>query len=128
MYLKFYYDSTIDPAENPINKGIQDAIEKLKEMAKIIRIDIFDTKGWPEDKLSEAYETVMKVAIMNKTAIRRIYGTAQQRAIKFAKEIPSLIVYDDSKGYAVDVYPKLENGKVIPIIEYISDYTSNGQR
>ncbi|MBD3408103.1 MAG: hypothetical protein GF411_18425 [Candidatus Lokiarchaeota archaeon] len=125
--MKFYYDSTVDPDDNPINAGIEDAIERLKDMAKIIRIDIFDTKGWPEKKLSEAYETVMKVAIMNKTAIRRIYGTAQQRAIRFAKEVPSLIVFDDSKGYAVEVYPKLDEGKVMTIMDYLKEYTENGQ-
>ena len=112
-----YYDSTIEPFTS-ITGSIEYILRKLHKLSnKGYKIKIIDTAGWTNDMLFEIYMSVVQLAIRRKFRLRKVFGTAREGGKYFGKEVASLLVYENDQ--LVDVYPKIEKGRLITIEDYL---------
>ena len=78
-----------------------------------------NTSQWDHDQRFSAYGDAIVVAVMKKSKVRKVFGTNRYPGINFGKEVPALVIYDEN-DCAVDVYPRMENGEVITIKQYLA--------
>ncbi len=118
---KYYFDSRTTPFKTPTNRDINEAEHILRSMVKEGQVTMIETGDWNHEQRFEAYLDVIVVAVKKKSAVRKIYGTNRYPAVSFGKGVPSLIIYDDSTGHSTDAYPRMVNGQVVTIKEYLGN-------
>ena len=73
-----------------------------------IDVRIVDTTSLSDDKRTRPYFDAIVGAVIQKAAIRQVFGSRRNPAFLFGRQVPALLVYD--KAYTppicVDVYHK----------------------
>ncbi|MBD3159786.1 MAG: hypothetical protein GF309_13470 [Candidatus Lokiarchaeota archaeon] len=85
-------------------------------------LEMIDTAVWNDTQRFDAYGDVIKVSVIKRSAIRRVYGSNRNPAMNFGEGVPSLVIYDED-GHPVDAYPREENGSIITIWDYLTENT-----
>jgi hypothetical protein len=116
--MKYYYASQVSMFNSSSNEGIAKAREIIEGLAEQGEIQMIDTTVWSKEKRFEVYGDVMTVAVLKRSAVRRIYGTNRHPAVNFGKQVPSLVVYD-SNGNPIDAYPREVEGEAVTILDYL---------
>jgi len=116
---KYFFDSRTTPFKTQANRGIDEAEHILRSMVEEGQVQMVETGTWNQEQRFEAYLDVVVVAVRKKSAVRKVYGTNRYPAVSFGKGVPSLIIYNDSTGHSTDVYPRMVNGQVVTIKEYL---------
>ena len=115
VLLELYYDTTVEPFENPaFNSGkILGLLAKAKSAG--FRIKIIDTAGWSREMLMEQYRS-LKVPRRQRNDV---FGPPRKRGWFFGREVPALVVYFEL-GEKVDIYPRHVNGSIITVEEFLN--------
>ncbi len=82
--------------------------------------ELINTDEWTEEQFRRLYREAMASAILNGQGIRRAFGSRADGRSGFAKYTPALLVFDDS-DCPIAVYPHMQGGKKVEIIEYLTD-------
>jgi len=143
--LEFYYDPNVSPSQN-VRCDIKKILEILSHLSNKetkwsmgqpekpslhvssstynweYEVILKDTSKISEEMIKKIYFTKANVAaVMKKYDIAMVFGTKENDAAFFGKEVPALLVYKDSNfGYPQEVYPRNEKGSIITIEEYLS--------
>ena len=115
---KYYYSSTEEPFKGPKNEGLQEVESTLNQLSKKNRLLKVDTSHWNHDQRFSIYGDAIVVAVMKKSKVRKVFGTNRHPGTNFGKEVPALVLYNED-DYAIDVYPRMEDGEIITIKQYL---------
>lgn len=69
------------------------------------------------------------MAVIKKFRIGKVFGTARKGGKYFGREVASLLVYEllvYENDQLVDVYPKIEKGRLITIEDYLRGIAQGG--
>jgi len=83
-----------------------------------INTEVIETSSLAEEELAEAYLEVVRLAVSKKYRIRRVFGTKHTSMSRFGKEVPALLVYEDTIKELSDVYPRIERKEKVKTIMY----------
>jgi len=118
--LKLYYNSKQHPQNDPANQGFSEAMDLLAVLeSQGIHCDRIDTVRLPNEKVYEAYADAWTPSVSRKFAIRRVFGTRRRSGCYFGREVPALLVYEDSNGDPIDVYPHEKLGRTVTIKDFL---------
>ena len=121
MKLKLYYSTKQQPLDYPPNNGFSEAMDILASLqSQGIIYEKIDTTELPDDKVYEAYADAWHPSVSKKFGIRRVFGTRRRSGCFFGREVPALLVYEDSDSRPCDVYPQERLGQTITIKEYLT--------
>lgn len=121
MKLKLYYSTKQHPLDDPTNHGFSEAVDLLAFLqSQGIICEKIDTTELPNDKVYEAYAAAWHSSVSKKFGIRRVFGTRRRSGCFFGREVPALLVYEDSGRHPIDVYPQERLGRTITIKEYLT--------
>jgi hypothetical protein len=81
-------------------------------------VELTDTSEWTDTMLFEVYSKIARLAAEKRVRIRKVFGTARDSGKYFGREVPALLVYEGDE--LMDVYPKIEKGRLISIEEYLT--------
>jgi hypothetical protein len=125
--LRLYYSSVTKPLSDPANDGFGRALEFLRRLeGEGFLCEIVDTIGLSEDVVYKAYADAWLPSVSKKLGIRRVFGTRRRSGCFFGREVPALLVYEDDDELPVDVYPREELGRIVPITEFLEELISDG--
>jgi hypothetical protein len=118
LKLHLYYDATVEPFATVAGDlaRILAALRSLQERG--FDVELTDTSEWTDSMLYEVYSEVARLAAAKMIKVRKVFGSARDSGKYFGREVPALLVYEG--GTLVDVYPKIEKGKLITIEEYLN--------
>ncbi len=83
-------------------------------------LEIKDTGRMPEEERMKAYIDALTPSVLQKYRVRKIFGSQRISGIAFGRGVPALVVWDDVQGFAADVYPHEEVGRIITIHEFLT--------
>ena len=63
--------------------------------------------------------------VPRKFGIRRVFGTRRRSGCFFGREVPALLVYEDSGSHPIDVYPQQRLGRTITINEFLKGFLTD---
>ncbi len=123
MILKLYRSTLTRPADVFANKGIDNAANLLKLLArKGIVSEIIDVDSLAEGEVQKVYADAVVPSVSKRLGIRRVFGSRRRSGQFFGKEVPALLVYEEGKEYPDDVYPHDDwQSKLTTIEEYLYD-------
>ncbi|MFQ5855749.1 MAG: hypothetical protein ACE5LU_08930 [Anaerolineae bacterium] len=120
--LKLYYNTQQEPADNPANAGLFEAMELLSRLQnRGITCEKIDTAALPDETIYRAYADAWIPSVSKKFAIRRVFGTRRRSGCYFGREVPALLVYENDGEHPVDVYPREEFGRTVMLREFLED-------
>jgi len=101
----FYYDSSVQPKDCDV-KRILDILKRLQELG--VNVNILDTDGYGDEERTRPYFDAITAAVIQRAAIRQVFGSKRMPAIFFGRQIPALLIYDETytPPICVDVYPQ----------------------
>ncbi|MFC1897810.1 hypothetical protein ACFLX8_04530 [Chloroflexota bacterium] len=103
VQLKLYCSSEHVPVQA---EGFSEVIYLLWILGrKGISNEIIDTSCITREEIKEVYSEAFCASISKKLAIRKIFGSKNRSGFRFGREIPALLVYEESGQHPVDVYP-----------------------
>ncbi len=102
-------------------KYLDQTLQLLWELeTKGLGCELIDTDGWTEEQFRRLYREAVASAILNRHGIRKAFGSRADGRSGFAKYTPALLVFDDNHR-PIAVYPHMQGGRKVEIIEYITD-------
>jgi hypothetical protein len=125
LRLHLYYDATVEPFATVVGDlaRILATLRGLRERG--FNVELTDTSEWTDSMLYDVYSEVARLAAVKKIRVRKVFGTARDSGKYFGRKVPALLVYEG--GNLVDVYPKIERGRLITIEEYLNRICRGGQ-
>ncbi|MCM8803571.1 MAG: hypothetical protein NC827_09775 [Candidatus Omnitrophica bacterium] len=117
MEVRLFYHSKVTPWDCNLEIVFR-LLEKLKRNG--IKLELIDLSKLPEEERLQAYFKAVTPSVWKKYRIRRVFGSRNYPATFFGREVPALLVFENNKSIASDVYPHEEFGKVISIEEFLN--------
>jgi hypothetical protein len=119
LKLHLYYDTTVEPFATVAGDiaRILTVLKSLQERG--LDVELTDTSEWTGSMLYEVYSEVARLAAVKRIRVRKVFGTARDSGKYFGREVPALLVYEEDN--LVDVYPKIDRGKLITIEDYLNN-------
>ncbi len=117
--MKYIYFHGKDEAvwwNDPKNKGLKEALPKIGELRKESVLDDHDVSSVSDEERWKHYSWALVCKERNKFQLRGVFGTGSFSGLFFAREIPALVVLDDS-GRPITVYPHDRSGKYVTIAD-----------
>ena len=119
----FYYDSSVQPEDCDV-KRILDTLKRLQELKANVKI--VDTAGYSDEERTHPYFDAITGAVIQRAAIRQVFGSKRMPAFLFGRQVPALLIYDEAytPPICVDVYPQrrsIIDGTRRSIESYVDD-------
>src|SRR6266699_2936001 len=89
----------------PVNKGIDEVLERLEEF----RVRIVDTASMSDAEIQDRYIRAAQPAVKKKYSVRQTFGSRSRSGWLFGRGVPALILRGRS-GEAIDVFPHNDAG------------------
>jgi len=101
----FYYDSSVQPEDCDV-KRILDILKRLQELG--VNVKVVDTAGCSDEERTGPYFDAITGAVIQRAAIRQVFGSKGMPAFLFGRQVPGLLIYDETytPPICVDVYPQ----------------------
>lgn len=118
IILELYYDSTVEPFENP-RFDFAEVIKLLRlAMTSGITVRIVDTAGWDRELLIEYYKQI----VGKRRGYGDIFGTRKKKGWFFGREVPALVVLYE-RGQP-ELYPSRKGDSIITISDFLQKLLS----
>lgn len=129
MHLRYYYSSTDEPLDSPVNEGIGEVSDLLTDAkGERLHCERIDTSKLSEEDRMRAYFDAVGPSVLKKYKIRQVFGSRRNSGWLFGKGVPALIVMDSSNQYPEDVYPRNEVGRIVTVSEFLKDILRQPQQ
>jgi len=88
----FYYDSSVQPKDCDV-KRILDILKRLRGLE--VNVKIVDMDGYSDEERTRSYFDAIIGAVIQRAAIRQVFGSRKMPAFLFGGEVPALLIYDE---------------------------------
>ena len=102
--LVFVYNSIIPALRCNVDKALE-YLKRLQELG--IVVEIIDTKELSDSDRWKLYSDAIVGSMVQKAAIRRVFGSNRDPGFMFGKQVPALLVKDDH--ICMDIYPQIRS-------------------
>jgi hypothetical protein len=105
-----------------VNRDYSLVESKLTDLSRDLSVEtqILDTRRIKEADRQKLYFSIVPLSVRQRFQIRRVFGSRRIAASLFGLQVPALIIYEGNEENPIDVYPKLHEGRVITISEYLT--------
>src|SRR5713101_9855933 len=100
--------------QDPRNAGFQSVSACRSELTSVGLFDQIDTTAMTDQERFDLYLNSLWPSQVRHYRLRGVFGTNKYPGVFFGKQIPALVVFDDT-GLPLDVFPHDEGGKYVTI-------------